>query len=279
VHHIFFVFFVVMNKISKLFKAISLIVTKPSLLNKVLDDAGVNRSEVTEKFKLSNGLRTISITDLIPDLDITVDPFCYLDGGSTPIDLALLKALAKRQAGCEYFEVGTWRGESVANVASVAKHCTSLNLPDDEMIKMGLQKKYVDLHRFFSQKLPNVTHIQANSLTFDYSLLKKKFDLIFIDGDHHFESVMTDTRNAFTLLKDDNSIIVWHDYGHSPNDVRWDVLRGILEGTPPDKRDKLFRVSNTLCAIYINSSVRSYQQETFETPDKIFSINIVAKGL
>ncbi|MCW3072127.1 MAG: hypothetical protein JWO44_2017 [Bacteroidetes bacterium] len=265
-----------MSKAGKLFKALSLIIQQPSLLNKVLDDADVNKKAVAEKHSLPGGLPTVDICSLLPGFDETVEPFCYLDGGSTPIDLALLKGLAKKVSECDYFEIGTWRGESVANVASVAKHCTTLNLPDAGMLEMGLSKKYVELHRFFSKGLPNVTHLQGNSLTYDYKSLGKKFDLIFIDGDHHYESVMSDTKNAFSLLKDERSVIVWHDYGNNPNDVRWDVLRGILDGTPASKQKNLYRVSNTLCAIYTGAPVPSYRQETPETPNKSFSIHLRA---
>lgn len=277
-HSDFFISFVIMNKISKLFKALSLIVKQPSLLNKVLDDEDINRKAVLEKYG-TTGLPVVDICELLPGFEETVDPFCYLDGGSTPIDLALLKGLAKKFNDCTYFEIGTWRGESVANVASVAKHCTTLNLPDTDMLSMGLSKKYVELHRFFSKGLSNVTHLQGNSLTYDYKNLQKKFDLVFIDGDHHYESVLSDTKNAFSLLKDENSIIVWHDYGHTPDDVRWDVLKGILEGTSPAGRNKLYRVSNTLCAIYTNAPLKTSIQQAVETPDKSFRIHISAQKL
>jgi len=266
-----------MNKLSKLFKAIRLILKQPSLLNKVIDDADVNKKDVIVRYNLPKGLKTISITDLIPDINITVEPFSALDGGSTPIDLAVLKGLAKQFHNCNYFEIGTWRGESVANVASVAKECITLNLPDEELLRLDLDKNYVASHRFFSKKLNNVTHLQANSQSFDYSKYYKKFHLIFIDGDHHYESVKTDTANAFKLLKDENSIIVWHDYGNTPNDIRWDVLRGILDGTPEDKRQYLYRVSNTLCAIYTTKALESTYPLAYAFPDKIFSINISSK--
>lgn len=268
-----------MKKLSKLFKAFFLILRQPSLLNKVLDDAGVNKNEVIAKHGLPDGLPAVDITELLPGFSETVSPFCYLDGGSMPIDLALLKGLAKKSSNCEYFEIGTWRGESVANVAAVAGHCTTLNLPDADMIGMGLDKKYVELHRFFSKGLPNITHLQGNSQTYDYKSLGKKFDLIFIDGDHHYESVMNDTRHMFELLKDENSVIVWHDYGNHPNDIRWDVLRGILDGTPAAKRNKLYRVSNTLCAIYTNQQLSPYQQAAIETPGKSFTISITATSV
>jgi len=263
-----------MNKLSKLLKAIVLIVKQPALLNKVLDDINVNKQQVIEKFNLPEGLKTIDILHLLPGFNETVEPYCSLDGGSTPVDLALLKGLAKSKNDCMYFEIGTWRGESAANVAAVAKQCVTLNLPDEEMLRMGLDKNYVGMHRFFSKGLKNVTHIQADSQTFDYKSLDQKFDLIFIDGDHHYESVKNDTINAFKLLKDENSIIVWHDYGNNPSDIRWDVLRGILEGTPAEKHADLYRVSNTLCAIYTTQSIKGEFTEPFSEPAKYFSINL-----
>jgi len=80
--------------------------------------------------------------------------------------------------------------------------------------------------------------------------------LIFIDGDHHSESIASDTANAFKLLKDENSVIVWHDYGIGTETVRWNVLAGILEGCPADKRNKLYHASNTICAFLLIGKYR-----------------------
>ena len=267
-----------MSKLSKLFKVILLILKQPSLLNKVLDDDNVNKNEVVNKYNLPKGLTTVEITQLLPNLDITVEPYAALDGGSTPIDLALLKGLAASKPNCDYFEIGTWRGESVSNVACIAKNCVTLNLPDETMLQMGLDKNYVNLHRHFSKDLKNVTHLQGNSLTYNYAALNQKFDLIFIDGDHHYESVKSDTANAFNLLKDEHSIIVWHDYGNNPSDIRWDVLKGILDGTPADKINNLYRVSNTLCAIYSKQIITAEYIVNNEVPKKYFSIVIKAKA-
>ncbi|MBA3704978.1 MAG: class I SAM-dependent methyltransferase [Bacteroidetes bacterium] len=263
-----------MNKLKKLLKALTLIAVKPSLLNKVLDDANVNKTEVIKKYNLPQGLKTIDINHLLPAFIETVEPFSSIDGGSTPMDIALLKGLARIKPNCMYFEIGTWRGESVANVASVAKDCITLNLPDEEMLQMGLDKDYVEAHRFFSTGLKNVEHIQANSQTFNFSSLNKKFDLIFIDGDHHYESVKKDTSNAFKLLKDNDSIIVWHDYGNNPTDIRWDVLLGILDGTPADKIKNLHRVSNTLCAIYTTKPLQSAYIQPFSPPKNYYSLTV-----
>jgi len=268
-----------MSKISKLFKALSLIIKQPALLNKVLDDADVNRQQVISKYGLTKGLKTVDINTLFPDFDETVEPFCAMDGGSTPIDLALLKALVRNKKDCMYFEIGTWRGESAANAASLAKLCVTLNLPDEEMIQMGMDKEYVGLHRFFSKKMNNIIHLQANSQTYDFSEHHKKYDVVFIDGDHHYLSVKSDTQNAFKLLKDDSSVIVWHDYGNTPNNIRWDVLNGILDGTPTEKHQHLCRVSNTLCAIYTTQLVKAEHRKLYSEPNKYFSISVKTKSI
>ncbi|MGQ0828843.1 MAG: class I SAM-dependent methyltransferase [Bacteroidota bacterium] len=244
----------------------------------MLDDETFHRAEIIKKYNFPKGLKTVDINHLIPDLNETIEPYSSLDGGSTPIDIALLKGLARKMPDCKYFEIGTWRGESVANVASVAKQCTTLNLPDAEMLQMGLDKAYVESHRFFSKNLKNVTHIQANSQTFDYAGLNQKFDLIFVDGDHHYESVKNDTSNVFKLLKNDDSIIIWHDYGNNPNNIRWDVLHGILDGMPADEREHLYRVSHTLCAIYIKKTIPSAYPMPYPTPSKFFSLEIKNKN-
>lgn len=38
------------------------------------------------------------------------------------------------------------------------------------------------------------------------------FDLVFIDGCHHYEYVKKDTQNAIKYLKS-GGMIIWHDYG------------------------------------------------------------------
>lgn len=263
-----------MKKLQKLLKAVFLALKQPSLLNKVLDDTAVNKQEVIKKHGLRKGLPVIDIAELLPGLNGTIDHYSFLDGTSTPLDLLLLKLLAKRFKECSYLEIGTWRGESVANVASSAKSCVTINLPDKMMRKKGLPEKYIELHRFFSKNIPTIRHIQADSKTFDFNSLNEKYDLIFIDGDHHYESVVSDTRNAFRLLKDEGSVIVWHDYGNTPEDIRWDVLKGILDGTPEGKRGNLFRVSNTLCAIYTTEKIKSEDGDYPQAPNKHFKINI-----
>ena len=149
-------------------------------------------------------------------------------------------------------------------------------MPDEEMLQMGLPEKYVGLHRFFSNKLKNVLHIQKNSTTFDFKTLNKKFDLIFVDGDHHYEQVKNDTAKVFELLRDENSVIVWHDYARSPGEVRFEVLAGILDGCPPPFRNNLYAVSNTLCAIFTRKSYPAAFVDQHNNPNKVFTVEVKA---
>ena len=270
-----------MNKISKALKAFGLILKKPYLLNLILNDESTQRDEVLKQFPIPNGLPMLHIDELFPDFQEVADPYAYLSGATMPIDIALLRALAKKIGAQNYFEIGTWRGESVANVASVVPECTTLNLSREEIIALTHSEEYADLHGFFSKNLPNVKQIHGNSLHFDFAPYEKKFDLVFIDGDHHYESVKSDTAAAFKLLKDENSILVWHDYGFDPESIRWSVLRGILEGMPTEEHHRLFHISNTMCAVYLPDSLTNTIHPTVlrphEKPTHYFEVNIKAK--
>jgi predicted O-methyltransferase YrrM len=239
------------SKFSKSFIAIGRIILNPWLLNKVLDDDKYWRKKVADEFGFPDGLPVMQAETIFGDFTETVEPFAFLDGGSLPTDLALLKKLAGKFPGCSYFEIGTWRGESVANVAAVAKECFTLNLSAEEMLALGLSQDYIDLHGFYSKGLPNVRHLEGNSFSFDFGGLNKKFDLVFIDGDHHFEMVRNDSSSVFNHLVHKDSIVAWHDYARNPETVRYEILYGILCGIPSAFHKHLFHIANTLIAVYL----------------------------
>jgi predicted O-methyltransferase YrrM len=268
-----------MNKLIKLIKILKEVVKKPSLLNLVLEEPEIHKHYVSSKYGFNNGLPYIDLLEIFPDFNESVTHYALLDGGSLPVDIALLKSLAKKFPECSYLEIGTWRGESAANVATVAKKCVTVNLSASEMQAMGMDKEYIALHDFFSSKNDKIVHIKANSKEFDFASLNEKYDLIFIDGDHHYDGVLNDTKKAFQILKNQNSIIVWHDAGLTPSDTRWEVVRGIMDGTPEDKRKFLYRVKNTMCAVYYPQEFPAKYLENFPSPDKNFLISIKAEKI
>ena len=198
-----------MPKFKTFLKIMRALSREPRLLARVLDDEAEYRAYVVKKYGYSQGLPMIAWLDLFPDLEETIEPCSYLDADTLPTDYALLKGLARKKGLRTYFEIGTWRGESVTNVATVTEECVSVRLSDDEMRQKGLSEEFIRVHGFFSSNLKNVRHVRENSLSLDYSPFLRKYDLVFIDGDHAYESVKIDTQNAFKLLRNDESVIVW----------------------------------------------------------------------
>src|SRR5690606_15997147 len=120
----------------------------PSLLNLVLDSNNNRQKRVLSKYPGKAGLPQLSFKDVTGAESFQLSTFSFLDGGSLPTDIGLLKLLAARIPECSYFEIGTWRGESVSNVSEVAGECYTLNLSKEEMLAMGMSEQYADMHGF-----------------------------------------------------------------------------------------------------------------------------------
>ena len=263
-----------MNKINKLFKSLGMLIARPYLLNKILDDNDAWRNKLRKEFGSPEWLPVVDFRSLAGMDEITVKPFAYLEGGSLPTDLALLRSLALKIPECCYFEIGTWRGESVANVAGQDRKCYTLDLSAGEMREKGLDEAYIVQQGMFLKDLPNVIQLEGNSIDFDFAGLNKKFDLIFIDGDHHYSSIKNDTEKIFTHLVHEKSIVVWHDYAWQPGNIRFETLAGILAGIPAKFRQNLYTVSNTLCAIYYPAGLEADEQKPVAFPENVFEVRI-----
>lgn len=251
------------NKVLIGLRALAALVRMPALLTEVLAaDTAAWRSRALAHATRWPGLSTVGLP-LVPFAHFvpastppgarTVAPFAFGDGGSLPTDLLLLRALARQRPACRYFEIGTWRGESAANVAAEAAAVHTLNLSAAEMRAMNLPERYIELHGHFSRPLPNVVHLHGNSATFDLATLQRQagpFDLIFIDGDHRYEAVRRDTARVFEHLVGPKTTVVWHDASRQPGHPRWEVLAGLLDGLPTELPGQLVQVGNTLCALY-----------------------------
>ena len=269
-----------MRKIFRAFKALGRILKKPSLLNLVLDEDGSWNKKLRDMKSNAYRFPSIDIRLLLKTEGLSVAPFAFLDGGSLPTDIALLKSLASGIPNCRYFEIGTWRGESVANVASVAKECTTLNLSPQQIMALGLPQQYADLHGFFSKDLPNVTQLYGDSSTFDFAGLNQQYDLVFIDGDHHYGMVKSDTEHVFKHLLHENSVLVWHDAAFTPEKLRPEVICGIFAGVPHEKHHHIYHVSNSQCAVYLPQAIT----DTFilnppETPTISFGVSLTISSI
>ena len=268
-----------LQKARKFFKALRLVAGKPYLLNHVINSDEVWMQYTEKKYGMMQGLPLVDLESLFADFEAHIPLFSFLDGSSQPTDIALLMKLAANFDRCTYFEIGTWRGESVVNVAEVAHECFTLNLSDEEMRSMGLPEDYISLTGFFSKQKKNITHLRGNSLHFDFAALNKKFDLIFIDGDHQYESVKNDTEKVFRHLVHKNSVVVWHDYAKNPETVRYEVFAGILDGLEPAQHKNLYHVGNTLSAIYCSKELPAHPLKNPGRPEHAFSLTMKKIGI
>ncbi|MBT9393282.1 class I SAM-dependent methyltransferase [Hymenobacter sp. NST-14] len=267
-----------MSKLTKTLRGLASLVRNPWLLNHVLaaDETAWQQQALghtASRGVTPAGLPVVQLSALLPAAGETVSPFAFRDGGSLPTDLVLLRALARQRPGCRYFEIGTWRGESAANVAAVAAQVHTLNLAATELRALGLSERYIELHGFFSRPLPNVTHLHGNSATFDMAALGH-FDLIFIDGDHRYEAVRTDTRRVFEHLVGPDTVVVWHDASRQPGQPRWEVLAGLLDGLPTTAPGQLTQVANTLCALYSPRPLLPQAPDPLADPHPVFEVTV-----
>lgn len=87
--------------------------------------------------------------------------------------------------------IGTAR--DAGNMVDIARHCVTSNLLKNELI---------------APILSNTEHLYDYSQTFDFDPLFDKYDMVCVDGAHHYQSVKKDTGTAFKLMKGERSIIV-----------------------------------------------------------------------
>ena len=263
-----------MSKVSKTLKAIWAIVRNPWLLNHVLADNDLWLQSIKKKYGITS-LPVVDIDTLFPGFKDELSTFSCLGGSSFPTDFSLLRSFCKTVRNCKYFEIGTSRGESAVNVAEVCSLCYTLDLEPSKLT----DPIEVRVAGFYSKGNNKVNQLYGDSRTFDYKGLNQKFDVIFIDGDHHYESVKSDTENMFKYLAHENTIVVWHDYGYDPLNVRHELLGAILDGTSASLHKNLYHVSNTMCAVYINKQYPTMNLATAHIPNKKFTVKIESKPL
>ena len=244
---------------------------------KVILSKEIRRIQTTKKYDIQDDLPFIDLTDLIPNFHEEIENYTFLDESSLITDIAIIKALCQKHTDCHYLEIGSWRGESLYNASRVSKQCVSVSLPNDE-VELRWGKRAAKVTRMFTRDCKNILHIESDSQKFDFNSLNLKFDVIFIDGDHSYQGVYNDTKKVYPLLRDEKSIILWHDCGQSYEKPNWEVLSAILDAMPNEEHKKLFRITNSLHAIYTREHFKTEMLQSPQFPTKVFSISIKASN-
>ena len=233
---------------SKLIRLIRALIRKPSLVSAVIHDDRFWQAEFRRRFGHIRPLPQLPLTRFIGD-ETALDTITFLGGGSLLSDLALLRGLASQSRIRNYFEIGSWRGESLAAVLPCIDAATSLDLGTEDMQQLGWDEQVRRQMGVLVQASEKITWLRGDSMQFDFQQHAQQYDLVFIDGNHTYEYVRHDTKSVYRDLTHPRSVIVWHDYAHDPEQVRWEVYRGILDGLPASEHGHLFHIAHTKCAV------------------------------
>jgi predicted O-methyltransferase YrrM len=128
--------------------------------------------------------------------------------------LAALGAAAAARAGCRFLEVGSWCGDSAVVLGKIAKeqggrlYCVDWWKGN---VGTGLESvaRKVDVYSLFWQRILQeglediVIPIRGRSADVAGILADGAFDLIYIDGDHRFNSVQSDIANFAPRVRND----------------------------------------------------------------------------
>ncbi|MER2624753.1 MAG: class I SAM-dependent methyltransferase [Accumulibacter sp.] len=159
-------------------------------------------------------------------------------GGLTLLESSILVTLAKLISLSEFFEFGTYMGATsvlmAINSSAQAKITTvdlepesikssdgsdgALILLDDVQNDNYLRRMFAEKGSYYIDRADTATRAKihrmyhdSRTLDPDKEGLTNRFDFIFIDGGHDYETIRVDSDNALKMATED-AVIIWHDY-------------------------------------------------------------------
>jgi predicted O-methyltransferase YrrM len=124
------------------------------------------------------------------------------------IETSFLLSLIKGINAKLVFEIGTYKGATTSNIAyNLAKSgkIYTIDLPPGFDFVPG------ELFQNDKKVRDSIIQLHGDSTQFDFSPFYGKIDLMFIDGNHRYEYVLSDSENAVKCVKK-NGYIVWDDF-------------------------------------------------------------------
>lgn len=147
------------------------------------------------------------------------------DTSLDPYELLVLCLIERFVDARKVLEIGTFDGGTTVNLAAnIAEGgaVTTVDLPPDWDGRLQLDvrpelrnvtsRSSVGAQLRDTPEESRVTQVFGDSATLDWERLGGPFDLVFIDGCHAYEYVVSDTENALRHLRE-GGVVVWHDYG------------------------------------------------------------------
>lgn len=184
-----------------------------------LRPAASNPPIATEKFLLPQ----ITLNELLGD-EPTANVCIQWKQIHRPRDMVLpLAELLSISAMCRVlkpsniFEIGTFTGETAWSMASnlpTTSRLYTLDLPPEE-IPSHFQPYEAGAFFKGTPESSRIKQLFGWSTNFDFAPYCRSIDLVFIDGDHSYAGVTSDTRNALQIVRK-GGIVVWDDYRYEP---------------------------------------------------------------
>jgi len=152
----------------------------------------------------------VSLREVIPAgmvLEI-YDPLAAA-GTVSLTELTAIASLIQSRRPDRLLEIGTLDGRTTLNMAASAG-------PSAQVYTLDLPEVQSSGARFASAAgdgpAGRIVQLYGDSAKFDFSPFYGALDFIFIDADHSYDYVLSDSRQAIRLLRNGRGTIVWHDY-------------------------------------------------------------------
>jgi len=208
-------------------------------------------------------LSTVDYRSLVRDAayPLVVWPAHDKYGDMTWQEVIIVCMLVREFQPKRIFEIGTFMGKTTYHLAANSgddARIFTLDLPETEFSQALAEIPYdQELLRegnrqevgYYYKKSPfrdKVTQLFADSATFDENPYADSMDMVFVDADHSYASVLSDTKKAFRMIAKGASgnVILWHDL--RPHSA---VERAMVELCD---RSKTFHIKDTALGIYLS---------------------------
>jgi len=144
-------------------------------------------------------------------------------GGMPSQDLYALLRVVRWLRPQRIFEIGTFQGVTTAQMA-LNSHAEifTLDLPRDLATQtngyspadLALLQSREEIGKRYREFNGRIHQLYGDSRTFDYTPYQETCDVVLVDACHLFDYVMSDSQNAFKLLREAGAVL-WHDFGSS----------------------------------------------------------------
>lgn len=191
-----------------------------------------------KKIKITN-LPEVKWKSISDSKRVKICEWKKVDGNVRLTELAVIAGIARNvEENTILFEIGTFDGRTTLNLALNSPHnckVLTLDLPKEmESVNKLVpgEEKFVNkkssgfrFKKYFKEKAHFVNKIKqlyGDSADFDFEPYFNRCSMVFVDGSHSYNNVISDSKNAVNMVKP-GGVVIWHDYGV------WDEVTKALE--------------------------------------------------